>query len=100
MVVGADKKLKEYLDNNPKEKEYYNKYKKLKSDPRITKVGRILRKTSLDEWPQFMQCLSTLDLIGPRPYLPKEKEEMGEYYEKIIKFRPRDYRTMASLRKK
>lgn len=100
MVVDADKKLKEYLDNNPKEKEYYNKYKKLKSDPRITKVGRILRKTSLDEWPQFMQCLSTLDLIGPRPYLPKEKEEMGEYYEEIIKFRPRDYRTMASLRKK
>ena len=89
MVVGADSILQEYLEKHPKEAEEYAKNKKLKNDPRITKTGKILRKTSLDEWPQFVSILtSNMSLVGPRPYLPKEREDMGEYYKYIIKVKP------------
>lgn len=89
MVVGADDILQEYLEKHPKEAEEYAKNKKLKNDPRITKTGKILRKTSLDEWPQFVSILtSNMSLVGPRPYLPKERKDMGEYYEYIIKVKP------------
>jgi len=89
MIPNADEALDKILAENEDLREEYRVYKKLRNDPRITKVGKFLRKTSLDELPQFINVLlGQMSVIGNRPYMPKEIDDMGFYYEDIVSSKP------------
>lgn len=76
MLPNADERLEKYLTNNPEFREEWETKQKLANDPRITPLGRFLRKTSLDELPQLFNVFNgTMSLIGPRPMMLEQKAQ-------------------------
>ena len=89
MVKDADKRLESILDADPRLREEWEASHKLKDDPRVTKVGKFLRRTSFDEFPQLINILKgEMSLVGPRPVTDPEIEKYGENARRVLTVKP------------
>jgi lipopolysaccharide/colanic/teichoic acid biosynthesis glycosyltransferase len=89
MVIDADRRLQDMLDSDPELRNEFDNTFKLRRDPRVTKVGRILRITGLDELPQLWCVVKgSMSLVGPRPIVEGETEYFGQYLAIVQRVRP------------
>lgn len=89
MCVDSDKKLKEILENDPVRRMEWEKERKFTDDPRVTKFGAFLRRSSLDELPQLFNIISgQMSFVGPRPVTESELKKYGKYAEYVFSVQP------------
>jgi Undecaprenyl-phosphate galactose phosphotransferase WbaP len=89
MEINAEKNLESVLDTEPGLREEWEATHKLKDDPRVTKIGKVLRRTSFDEFPQLINILKgEMSLVGPRPVTDSEIEKYGENALRILTVLP------------
>ncbi|MEE3717759.1 sugar transferase [Tumidithrix elongata RA019] len=89
MVVGADQMLIDVLDSCPISRAEFEESFKLKDDPRVTSIGKWLRMTSLDEFPQFWNVLmGDMSVVGPRPLVQEELPRYGKVIDQVLTIRP------------